>query len=154
MTRYFMRHVFHLIMFALLGAGLLVGSTHTDSQPNKRVVLQPNPPLPKCGTIDASSSKTPPPCYVKKGRDEIVWENLTKPNGVYMCVDSKKDPFEAYAWYIPYNGKRHTGNVRQDVTPDPDPSHGYDFYSSDAFCTDPPTHTGDSPRNTPHVIVQ
>jgi hypothetical protein len=151
MTRYIMRHIFHLTMFALLGVGLLVGSTPTDSQPNKSVITQPNPPLPKCGTVDASSSTTPPACYVKKGRDEIVWENLTKPNGVYMCVNSKKDPFEAYAWYIPYNEKRHTGKVRQDLTPDP---HGYDFYSSDDPCTDPPTKTGETIRNTPHVIIQ
>ena len=150
MIQYTMRYLFQP-MIALLGVGLLIGSSHTDSQPNKSVVLRSNPPLPKCGTVDASSSTTAPPCYVKKGRDEIVWENLTKPNGVYMCVDSKKDPFEAYAWYIPYNEKRHTGKVRQDLTPDP---HGYDFYSSDAACTDPPTQTGETTRNTPHVIIQ
>ena len=152
MTRYIKHYVFHLTRFALLGVGLLVGSTHTDSQPNKSAIPQTNRPLPKCGTVDASSSTKPPDCYVKKGRDEIVWEDRTKPNGVYMCVDSTKDPFEAYAWHIPSTTeKRHTGKVRQDLIPD---AAGYDFYSSDAPCTDPPTQPSNTPRNTPHVIIQ
>ena len=151
MTRYIMRYVFHLIMFALLGVGLLVGSTRMDSRPNKSVVLQAKPALLACGKIDASVTGSPN-CTVTKGTDEIVWQNLHKTHGVYMCVDSKKDPFEAYAWFIPYNAPRNSGMVRQDVQPDP--NIGYDFYSSDKPCKDPPTHTGVTPRNTPHVIIQ
>lgn len=151
MTRYILRHIFHLTMFALLVGGLLVGSSRTDSQPNKSIVLQADAQLAKCGTVDASVTGSPR-CVVTKGQDEIVWENRHKPKGVYMCVNSKKDPFEAYAWYIPYNTQRNSGMVRQDVLPDP--VNGYDFYSSDNPCKDPPTHTGSTPRNTPHVIIQ
>ena len=54
MTRYILRHIFHLTMFALLVGGLLVGSSRTDSQPNKSIVLQADAQLAKCGTVDAS----------------------------------------------------------------------------------------------------
>lgn len=88
----------------------------------------------------------------QKNDERIVWTNSSK-SDVYVCLDPKKSPFDAYAWYVPPGGgMRKSGKIRDDIKPNPEPlpQLSFDYYPSPKPCAGLPPK---NPRTTPHIII-
>ncbi len=83
--------------------------------------------------------------------ERILWTNHSK-SDIYVCLDPKKSPFDAYAWYVPAGGTRKTDKIRDDVTPNPPnlPQLSFDYNPSTRPCAGLPLK---GPRTTPHIII-
>lgn len=87
----------------------------------------------------------------QKDDERIVWTNSSR-SGVYVCVDPKTGPFDAYAWYVPPGGTRKTDKIRDDIKPNPKPLPplSFDYHPSPRPCAG---LRPKSPITTPHIII-
>ncbi len=101
--------------------------------------------------IDISPNAPQQQCTLSKAHDDrVIWENNSDVD-IYACADPKKDPFDAYGWYVPRHEKRKSGKIRDAITP-PQSYDNKEFYTYSTPClASPPT---EGTRSNPKIIIQ